>query len=258
MTRTKIIELTIYALDTPLVVRLVVSRWARLPETLLGELSTRLTHFFMHVATDFSPDRPQSLLSRFQRGEITPDAFTPEFQEVYHLTLAAQRETANAFDPFCQGTYDPAGVLKGWAIHQAFEQYLQPLLDTQTVLAVALNGAGDVQMGVNTQTDFVWTVGVESPQDLDRVIRRYQLRNAAMATTCPATLAVPTIRQDQAASLQQATLITDSLVQADIWATAAVAMGETAFRHVACQRGLSGLLINRQGQTVAFSRGHFV
>ncbi|MGX7329108.1 hypothetical protein ACWOEC_07225 [Enterococcus bulliens] len=50
-----------------------------------------------------------------------------------------QEKSAGILDPFYSGTYDPTGLVKGWAIEEAFFRYLQPLLDTNQLIAASIN-----------------------------------------------------------------------------------------------------------------------
>ncbi|WP_087742031.1 FAD:protein FMN transferase [Levilactobacillus zymae] len=97
---------------------------------------------------EFSPFRPDSLVRRFARQELTAAQLTRDFQTVYGWAVRAQDQTAGAFNPFFAGHYDPTGLVKGWAIQRVFEQYLRPTLTRGDLVAAAINGAGDVQTGV--------------------------------------------------------------------------------------------------------------
>lgn len=227
----KMLKFQIQALSTPIEVRLICSRFSHLPTVVTVNLVNDLTRFFMHVEAHFSPQRPDSWVCQFQRGELMEADFSPEFQEVYRLAIQAEQMTQNAFNPFFAGDFDPTGLIKGWAIHRAFALYVQPLLSQGSVIAAAINGGGDVQLAVVAHSDFVWQVGVEAPTNLTRVIHRYGIRNGAMATSMASgsRVSTPIVCQETHQSLQQATILAPSLATADMLATTAIAMGRNHF-----------------------------
>lgn len=192
------------------------------------EAAQQIATFLQKVDRDFSPFKVNSLVSRFQRGELLPGDWTPELHTVYGLAARAETETGGAFDPYFRGVWDPTGVTKGWAIQEAYSRYLAPLL-TQGATAVALNGAGDMQMGVATGCSWRWGVGIEDPQDSQQLLYRYELQNAAVATSGFSKRGDHILIKDATHSLQQATVLAPTLVVADVWATAALAMGRGAF-----------------------------
>ncbi|WP_203638783.1 FAD:protein FMN transferase [Levilactobacillus wangkuiensis] len=252
----KLLTIQIETGTAPIDVRLVMPRFGHLSESTFRQLITNLSRYFMRLNLCFSCDRTDSELCQFQRGELAPSAFSPELQAVYQLALKAQTDTGNAFDPFYAGTFDPRGLLKGWMLFQAFEMYLQPLLHDQSLVAAAINGGGDVQMGVTARSEFVWNVGVESPSDMSHVIKRYRVKNGAMATSMRGGSAIggPIQCQEGAPSLNQATVLAPSLIAADTLATTAVAMGERAFAAFKQHHHLEimGLLVTAQDNLVEF------
>ena len=191
---------------------------------------------------EFSPFRSDSLVRRFARQELTAPQLTRDFQTVYGWAVRAQDQTAGAFNPFFAGHYDPTGLVKGWAIQRVFEQYLRPALTRGDLVAAAINGAGDVQTGVAPGSDFYWRVGIENPLDPIRPTYAYRLQNAAVATSGTRQHGDHIVRQAPA-SLQQATVVCPTLTPADIYATAAVAMGRSRFLTFSRQHQLSGLLV---------------
>jgi thiamine biosynthesis lipoprotein len=184
--------------------------------------------FLQQVDRDFSPFERDSLVSRYQRDELLPADWTPEFRTVYGLAARAKTVTGGAFDPYFRGVWDPTGVTKGWSIQEAYTRYLTPLLQGGAT-AVALNGAGDMQMGVTAGSDWHWGVGVENPQDPQRLLYRYELQNAAVATSGFSKRGAHIKITDATHSLVQATILAPTLIEADVWATAALAMGRAAF-----------------------------
>jgi FAD:protein FMN transferase len=82
---------------------------------------------FLHeVDRRFSPFKPDSLVSQARRGDWSALLDDGDFQEIYAKSALAKTLTHGAFDAFHQGTYDPTGLVKGWAIDKATTRFLSP------------------------------------------------------------------------------------------------------------------------------------
>ena len=203
----------------------------------------QISTFLQQIDRDFSPFKSQSLVSRYQRNELAGAELTDQFLEIYGLAVQAQELTAGAFTPFSRGQYDPTGLVKGWAIQRAFEAYLLPLIHHEQVNAVALNGAGDMQLAVAPTSDFVWHVGIESPIHPQTLVHQYALQNGAVATSGISKRGqhITTVTDDH--SISQATIIATTLIEADVLATAMVAMGQAQFEQFRHRYETHGLFV---------------
>src|SRR5215469_8546116 len=80
---------------------------------------------FVAVDRQFSPFKNDSEISRFNRGELTEKDLSPRMQEVFSLSEKTKRETGGYFDIHRpDGTIDPCGIVKGWAIKNAARQLI--------------------------------------------------------------------------------------------------------------------------------------
>ncbi|WP_201331524.1 FAD:protein FMN transferase, partial [Lactobacillus nasalidis] len=209
------------------------------------------------LESDYSAFLPDSLVSRFAQGEERILLASPEFQQVYAAALLAREETDGAFDPYFAGKFDPTGLVKGWAIQKCFASLLLPLASFPEVAGLCINGGGDLHAW--TRDGFRWKVGIEDPKQPDQLLAIYDLASQACASSGFAhrgqhvTLSGP-------ADLSQVTVLAPSLTFADIWATAGLAMGETAFKRQIAAKRLSGLYAAKDGRLVLFKEGelHYV
>jgi len=135
--------------------------------------------FMKKVEEKFSPFLPDSLVSRHtDLGEaLQENFFDLEYQEVYSRSIFAKKETKGLFDTFFEGKYNPTGFVKGWAIENTFTKYIKPLIDNNIIEAGAINGAGDMQVGTSLDSDFSWQIGIENPEDREKIIARYSIKN---------------------------------------------------------------------------------
>jgi len=101
---------------------------------------------FAAVDAQFSPFKNDSEVSRFNRGEVSAKDFTPRMREVIALCERTRWETSGYFDinrP--DGTVDPCGMVKGWAIRNAARQ-----LAVMGFSNFCVEAGGDIQcQGVN-------------------------------------------------------------------------------------------------------------
>ncbi|GKT03828.1 FAD:protein FMN transferase [Furfurilactobacillus entadae] len=245
----KTIQLT--AMAMPFTIKLVAPATRPLTAAQITTVQTNILTYLTHIDDDFSPFKTDSLVSRYQHDQLKAADFTAEFQEVYAFADTAMTLTKGAFNPFFNNHYDSTGLVKGWAIQRAFERFLQPHLLDGTLVAAAINGAGDMQLGVAEGETFTWHIGIEYPQAPDHLCHQYALQNGAIATSGTSRHGEHIVRTDHQKTLQQATILSLDLIEADILATAAVSMGQSAFLQFSQQYSTAGLLIDQNDCAIA-------
>jgi thiamine biosynthesis lipoprotein len=174
----------------------------------------------------FSPWKPDSEISRIQRGELTVDAASAEVREVADRCEVARRASHGSFDAWRHrpdGSFDPTGLVKGWAVERAVA-----ILAQAGARNLFLAGGGDIAVRGDGPAGRGWRVGIQHPQVNDRIAVALALRDAAVATSGayergdhvvdPLTRRPPT-------DLLSVTIVGPSLTEADAFATAAFAMG---------------------------------
>ena len=115
--------------------------------------------YFSYVNELLSPYRASSEVSRVNKGTLAIDEVSDEFYEVLALAEKTKKESGGFFDirrP--DGTIDPSGIVKGWAIQNAAE-----LLTSLEYENFYIDVGGDVAVrGVNAQ-GIPWSLGIRSP-----------------------------------------------------------------------------------------------
>ena len=125
----------------------------------------------------FSLYQEGSELSRLARGELALDACHPEVRDVLLMCEEATRLTRGLFDPVTpDGTWDPSGLVKGWAVERAARH-----LAAVSELDWCLNGGGDVV--VLTPSGEPFGVGVQDPRDGQAVLTVLATTTGAVATS---------------------------------------------------------------------------
>jgi len=189
----------------------------------------------------FSTYRDDSVLSRLDRGEVDLAECPAEVAEVLALGERARVESGGAFDVRRGGRLDPSGVVKGWAVERAARP-LRHLPDTD----FCLSAGGDMVCRVADAYGPAWRVGIEDPHDPTRVVAVVPIRDGAVATSGLAhrgghvvdarTGVVPR-------ALASVTVVHESLVTADIDATAAFALGVEGPAWLARRPGRTGIVV---------------
>ena len=228
-------------------------------ETLIevwNQVVNEIDKYLKNVEEKFSPFLPDSLVSRHNDiGEVLQeDFFDLEYQEVYSRSILAKKETRGLFDPFFEGKYNPTGFVKGWAIENAFTKYLKPLIDHNIIEAGAINGAGDMQVGTNTDSDFYWKIGIENPEDRKKIIARYSIKNGAIATSGISKKGQH-IKSKNKIEHIQVTVVGTYLSDVDVLATAGVVANEKIWSEIIENKLLTGILLTKKGIKRVFEEG---
>lgn len=262
------------AMTIPFTIQLVASPGTapgRL-DALASQTAPRIKSWLDHVEAVFSPFRADSAVGRARAGDWRALLDDPDFAEVHMLVKQTEQLTDGHFSATHAGVYDPTGLVKGWAIERAHERFLMPLMRSGDVAAAALGGGGDIRTAVAHDADFAWRIGVDNPFATEQddpfatgqddppleppagtpsILRTITLRNGAVATSGTSKRGEHITRT--AHDLAQATVIDDRLVFADMWATAAIAAGERAFRDLIAHHGDGRIMavLVRADRTVA-------
>jgi FAD:protein FMN transferase len=189
----------------------------------------------------FSTYKPDSDISRLDRGELTLAECAPEVDEVLTQCLALERETDGYFSVRPAGRLDPSGLVKGWAVARAAR-----LLAGAGAANFCINAAGDVVACGRPTPERRWRVGIRHPEDRHALAAVVEVEDLAVATSGeyeqrghivdPRTGARPT-------GLLSVTIVGPDLALADAYATAAYAMGADGPAWTATLEGYDAMCI---------------
>ena len=222
----------------------------------LNQIVYEIDKYLQNVEEKFSPFLSESLVSRHTDlgEELQDDFFDIEYQEVYSRSIIAKKETQGLFNPFFDGKYNPTGFVKGWAIENAFMKYIRPLIDSNIIEAGAINGAGDIQVGTRLDSDFSWEIGIENPEDKEKIIAKYSIKNGAVATSGLSKKGQH-IKSDNDINHVQVTVVGTYLSDVDVLATAGVVANEKIWSEIVKNKQLTGILLTKEGIKRVFEEG---
>ncbi|MFJ9815564.1 FAD:protein FMN transferase [Streptomyces sp. NPDC101151] len=192
----------------------------------------------------FSPFKPDSEVSRHDRGELGHGELSDDLAEVLDLCEHYRLATGGAFDARLSGRgLDPCAVVKGWSVQRAAE-----LLRAAGATRFVLNAGGDVVVSGGP-----WRVGVRHPQHAGSLCAVLELTDGAVATSAPYERGDHIIdgrTGRPATGLLSMTVVAPSLTEADSVATAAFAMGAEGIEWAAAQGGCEVFAVDAAGQVL--------
>ncbi|MEV7980005.1 FAD:protein FMN transferase [Streptomyces sp. NPDC086519] len=192
----------------------------------------------------FSPFRPDSEVSRMDRGELAESETSPDLAEVLALCEEYRLATGGAFDARLPGRgLDPCAVVKGWSVQRAAR-----LLAVAGAKRFVLNAGGDVVAAGGP-----WRVGVRHPDHADRLCTVLELTDGAVATSARYERGDHIIdgrTGRPATGLLSLTVVAPSLTEADSVATAAFAMGAEGVGWAAARPGCEVFAVDAERQVL--------
>ena len=180
----------------------------------------------LHAADErFSPFRPDSELSRLDRGELADDELSDDMREVLAIAERARIDSDGVFDVRTpEGRLDTNGVVKGWAAQRAADG-----LVAAGVVDFLLNAGGDVVARGEAEPGQPWQVAVRHPDDPMAVLVTLEVRDGAVATSGTYERGAH-VWDGRTGSRDvpfvAATVVAADLTVADVLATTVLAMGE--------------------------------
>lgn len=203
----------------------------------------------------FSTYRPDSHISRLDRGDICLADCPPEVPEVLSLCAQATGDSDGWFSIVPAGVLDPSGLVKGWATEAASR-----LLHEAGARNTCVNGGGDLQLRGQAAPGTPWRIGIAHPLrtgDLATVVTTHH--DLAVATSGTAERGAHILDPHDGTPITtfaSLTVIGPRLTTTDTYATAAFARGEAARDWLETLEGYEALAIlpdGREWRTTGFS-----
>ncbi|OJV81079.1 MAG: hypothetical protein BGO37_16465 [Cellulomonas sp. 73-92] len=204
----------------------VVSLDVRHADPVATEAAMEHAFAVLHEADErFSPFRPDSELSRLDRGELADDELSADMREVLAIAERARTDSDGVFDVHTpDGRLDTNGVVKGWAAQRAADG-----LVAAGIADFFLNAGGDVVARGEPEPGQAWQVGVRHPTDPLAVLAVLTVRDGAVATSGTYERGAH-VWDGRTGSrdvpLVAATVVAADLTVADVLATTVLAMGD--------------------------------
>ncbi|HEX6871675.1 MAG TPA: FAD:protein FMN transferase [Micromonosporaceae bacterium] len=201
------------------------------PVHLAEGLADEVFRWLHDVDRRFSTYRDDSEVNRLHRGEIELSDCSADLQHVLAHCAELWQRTDGYFDVYATGRLDPSGYVKGWAVQRASQ-----LLTDAGAVNHLIDAGGDIQARGRPAGATGWEIGIRHPWQQTLVCGVVRGNDIAVATsgTYERGLHVINPRTGQpAGSLRSVTVVGHDIGLADVYATAAVAMGPAALSWLA-------------------------
>lgn len=207
------------------------------------------------VDARFSTYKDNSEISAFNRGEVLPANLSAEMKEVLLLSAITRNQSKGFFEiRKADGTLDPSGIVKGWAINNAAK-----IIRSLGHVDFFIEAGGDVQSGGKNVEGREWRIGIRSPFHSDEIIKVVTPRGQGMATSGTYVRGQHIYNPHEPTKLIEdiisLSVIGPDILEADRFATAAFAMGEQGIYFIENLPGFEGYMVDAQGiatQTTGF------
>ncbi len=205
----------------------------------------KVFHLFRKIDAQFSPYKKTSEVSRLNCKEIDFSFVSEDMHEILELAEKAKETTDGYFDVFAKGYFDPSGIVKAWAIGKA-DKFLREL----GFANFFINAGGDIQVRGHNQEGKVWTVGIRHPFEHNKIVKRLAIQGgiATSGTYLRGDhIFDPHEKNKRIDEIVSLTVIAPDVLQADLLATAAFAMGRKGINFLAKQKDVEAYMIDREG-----------
>ena len=215
--------------------------------------------YFNYVDETFSTYKPDSEISKINKGLIKPESAGKDTREVFVLSEQTKQLTGGYFNIVTpQGSFDPSGLVKGWAIYNAAK-----ILEGSQYKNFYVEAGGDIQTFGHNHEGKNWSVGIKNPFDQSQIVKVVYLFGQGIATSGTYIRGQhiynphkPGFAISDIASL---TVIGPNVYEADRFATAAFAMGKQGINFIESLQDLEGYMIDKDGiATITSGFGKFV
>lgn len=214
----------------------------------------------LHEADEiFSLYKTDSPLSQLRRGDTSVAELPPVVSKIWDECESWRKITGGYFSAFTpEHTFDPSGLVKTWAAQNAVA-----VLEAAGQTDFTMNAGGDIYISPGCLADMSWRIGIHKPTSIANpdagVLTVVDLKNSefnSLATSGYAERGLHIwnpMAAEKASNpeLIQVSVISDNLVRADVWATAAMAAGFDALRMLNKQPQLEALLVAADGSIAA-------
>ncbi len=203
--------------------------------------------FFVYVDEKFSTYKNSSETSQINQGIIRENEYSDDMKEVIRLCSETARQTNGYFTTVAlDASFDPLGLVKGWAIYKA-----SLILDDLGLKNYFIEAGGDVQTKGKNINGENWNVGIRNPFVKNEIIKVLYLSGQGIATS--GTYArgqhiVNTLKPNlPITEIVALTVVGPNIYEADRFATAAFAMGKDGINFIEKLEYLEGYMVDNLG-----------
>lgn len=202
--------------------------------------------YFVHIDEKFSTYKDTSEITAINKGRIAPSDQSEEMRLVLMLAEETKQASNGYFDiQKPDGSFDPSGLVKGWAIWNATQ-----LIQKEGFLNFYVDAGGDIQPHGTNSDSAPWAIGIKNPWNQNENIKIVYAANNEGVATSGTYIRGEHIYDPHTGSAANAivslTVIGPNIYEADRFATAAFAMGKNGIRFIESLPGFEGYMIDNE------------
>ncbi len=203
--------------------------------------------YFRRIDEQFSTYKPASEITAINEGRLEKDGWSEAMRIIFALSEETRAETGGYFDiRRHDGTCDPSGLVKGWAIKNAAQIVLARGFENFYV-----DAGGDIQPHGTNAEGGAWRVGIRNPFCREEIVKIVRVRDEGVATSGTYVrgrhIYNPKENREADADIVSLTVIGPNIYEADRFATAAFAMGKNGISFIEEKPGFEGYAIDKNG-----------
>lgn len=195
----------------------------------------------------FSTYRLDSAISRINRGELNVKEARAEVRRALELARLYEQATDGYFSAWLNGRLDPSGLVKGWAIDRACT-----ILESGGARSYFVDAGGDVRARGGSGSGLPWRIGIRHPVQRHLVACVISGMDLAVATSGTYEKGLHVVDPHTglpAAELVSVTVVGADILQADVYATAVLAMGSGGLEFIERAPGYEAFIIGSDLRT---------
>jgi len=215
--------------------------------TATGAAIEKVYAYFASVEQTFSTYKDTSEISRINAGLLTLQNASAEMRTVFALAEETKQRTDGYFDIRCpDGSIDPSGLVKGWAILHAAK-----ILERDGFRNYYVEAGGDIQVRGHSADGDDWSIGIRNPFSPEQIIKIVTLVDRGMATSGTYLrgqhIYNPHAPHAPLTEIVSITVIGPDVYEADRFATAAFAMGRKGIAFIERLKGFEAYMVDASG-----------
>ena len=207
----------------------------------------KIFEYFSFIDETFSTYKESSEIQKINTGLLLEKDFSAEMKTVLSLSEQTKQQTNGFFDiQTPQGTLDPSGLVKGWAIYQAAD-----IITKAGLKNFFIEAGGDIQTSGQSGDGSPWKIGIKNPFNEKEIIKTVLITDQGIATSGNYIrgqhIYNPKKPQGALKDIVSLSVIGPNIYEADRFATAAFAMGKTGILFIEQLPGFEGYSIDKNG-----------
>lgn len=223
------------------------------PDNITPSELEKIFDFLRYVDKQYSPFIDTSIVTKINHQQVAENKYDDELREILAWADKTKAESAGSFDVWHNDTFDPSGIVKGWALQKASD-----MLRTITT-NFYIEAGGDIQVSGLNDISKPWRIGIRNPFDRRQNVAIIELADYAVATSGTAIRGqhiYDPVSEKTLEDIVSVSVVAPAIIDADRMATAAFAMGTRGIQFIENMLGYEGYMIDKDGIATMTSHWH--